>query len=568
MSLRNELTQYSRDIIDGEIIACQKHKWACMRFMRDLDRENTDSFPFVFDEAAAQRFLDWMSLFKHRKGVLKGQNIEPHIIQKFIFGNIYGWVHRETGYRRFTKAYWQVGRKNAKSQSLSCVASYELMALGEGASEVYCAATKTQQARIVWDETKAMLEACHDLRGKFKVAYSEIVHPKTGSIMRALSKEDSKTGDGFNPQCGIIDEYHAHQTTEMYDIIDSGMIARAQPLIMIITTAGFELDHPCYRIEYHLVSKIINPAMEYENDNYFVMINELDKDDDGKLIDDLADESCWVKANPIACSYPEGIASVRRRLDVAQEAPEKMRDFKTKNMNIWINERACGYMPMNKWGACKGEIPDLTGKSCIIGVDLSTRIDLTSVAFEFLADGKYVILSHSFMPEDRIAERMKTDKMPFDLWVENGYITATEGSVIDYNHVQNYIVDMVEKNNWSVKEVCFDPFNCQQFANQLHTDKEYECIEVRQGRPTLSEPTKSFRISVYEKRVIHDGNPVLEWAVSNAVTSSDDKENIMLDKSKSTQRIDPIAAVINAHVRSILFEDDTSVYESRGMLIF
>lgn len=564
MSLRDELVQYSNDVIADNIVSCQKHKWSCIRFLRDLDREGTDDFPYLFDEEKANRFLNWMRLFKHRKGILQGQYIEPHIIQKFIFGNIYGWVHKDTGYRRFTKAYWQVGRKNAKSQSLSCVGSYELMALGEGASEVYCAATKTAQAKIVWNETESMLNKCPELKGRFKVAYGEIVHPKSESKMKALSKEDKKEGDGFNPQCGIIDEYHAHSTSEMYDIIDSGMGARAQPLIMIITTAGFELSYPCYRVEYHLVSKILNPAMSYEMDSYFVMINELDKDEEGNLIDDVRNEAVWGKANPIISSYPEGMKYLRDRLTLALEAPEKMRDFLTKNMNVWINQREGGYMNMEKWAACKGNLPELIGCECNIGIDLSSKIDLTSVGFEFYVDGKYVVLSHSFMPEDTIEAKRKTDKIPYDLWVEQGHITATNGSVIDYRFVMKYILDTVEANGWIVKEVCFDPWSCQQFANELQ-DEGYQCVAIIQGMKTLSEPTKSFRDLVYEKKILHDGNPVLEWALSNAITRFDHNKNIMLDKDKSVERIDPIAAVINAHVRSILFDQEDT---DPGIIVF
>lgn len=568
MSLRDELIKYSNDVISGNIIACQKHKWACMRFLRDLERENTDEFPYIFNEAAAERFLNWMRLFKHRKGVLKGQHIEPHTIQKFIFGNIYGWLHRDTGYRRFTKAYWQVGRKNAKSQSLAAVGSYELMALGEGASEVYCAATKTEQAKIVWEETEAMLNGCPELKGKYKVAYGRIQHPKSGSFMKALSKEDKKSGDGLNPQCGIIDEYHAHETSEIYDIIDSGMIARAQPLLMIITTAGFNLNNPCYSVEYQLVSKILNPALSFNIDSYFVMINELDKDDEGNLIDDIRDHNSWIKANPIACSYPEGVKAIAKRLEIALEAPEKMRDFLTKNMNVWVNKRENGYMNMEKWAACRGDLPDLTGMSCYIGLDLSSKIDLTSVGIEFpLEDGRYAVISHSFMPEDTIAAKRKTDKVPYDLWVEQGYITATPGSVIDYRFVAKWIMDIVTRNNWIVRELCFDPWNCQQMANEL-ADEGFECIAIIQGLKTLSEPTKSFRDLTYERKILHDGNPVLEWAISNAVTRCDYNENMMLDKDKSTERIDPIAAIINAHVRAIVYEKpSTSVYEERGVLI-
>lgn len=564
MTLREELIQYCNDVIAGNIVACIKNRWACMRFLRDIKNEGTVDFPYIFNEDKANNFIDWMRLFKHRKGVLQGEYIEPHIIQEFIFGNIYGWYHSETGYRRFTKAYWQVGRKNAKSQGLGSVGSYELMALGEGASEVYCAATKTEQAKIVWEETEAMLNNCEDLAGKFKIAYGRIIHPRSGSFMKALSKEDKKGGDGLNPQCGIIDEYHAHETSEMYDIIDSGMGARTQPLIFVITTAGFNLSHPCYRVEYNLVSKILNPSIEFNADNYFAMVNEMDTDDEGNLIDKITDESAWIKANPIACSYPEGVKYIRERLQLAQEEPDKMRDFLTKNMNVWINQRANGYMNMDKWAACKGDIPELKGKECFAGIDLSSKIDLTSISFEFVLGDAYVVFSHSFMPEDTVFTKSKTDKTPYDLWIKQGWITTTPGAVVDYRFIKQYIDERVEINGWKIKEICYDPYNCTQFAQELQDDG-FTCIEIRQGIPTLSEPTKNFREETYKKKIIHDGNPVLGFAISNAVTRQDHNGNIMLDKDKSTERIDPIASLINAHVRAMLNPDNTHIYEKRGM---
>lgn len=552
MSLKQWLIDYSHDVIDGRIIACQKHKWACMRFLRDIEREGTDEFPFIFDEKKAMRFLKWMTLFKHTKGVLKGQHIRPHEIQVFVFGNIYGWVHKDTDYRRFKKGYWQVGRKNAKSQSLACVASYEAMAFGESMSEVYIGATKTEQARIVWKETEAMLAGCPELKGKYEVKYGAIHHPKSRSIIRPLSKEDKKTGDGLNPQCGIIDEYHAHETDEIYNILDSGMIARAQPLLMIITTAGTNLNNPCYRSEYQYVSRLLNPNDPVENERYFAMVNELDKDENGNLIDDIKDEKVWLKANPIAASYPEGIENIRAKLKETLEKPGKMDDFLTKNMNVWINKREQAYISVDRWASCGTEkLPDISGLDAYVGVDLSATTDLTSVSIEVpLDDGKFVVLSHSFIPEEKLDERIKTDKMPFDQWVRQGWITATPGAVVDYTFVREYIKSIEEKYGVLVKEICYDKYNARHLMQELEADG-FITVEIPQGIRYLTEPTKNFRTKVFEKKIIHNQNPVLTWAVGNAVTRKDAQENIMLDKSKSSDRIDPLAALINAHARAM-----------------
>lgn len=564
--LKQFLIDYSLDVLDGEVVACQKHKWACQRFLRDIEREGTEEFPFVFDEEKALRFFKWMNLFRHTKGVLVGEKIEPHEIQYFVFGNIYGWVHKDTGYRRFKKAYWQVGRKNAKSQSLACVASYEGIAFGENMSEVYCAATKKDQAKIVWNETVAMLKGCPELKGKYEVKYGAIHHPKSGSIIRPLSKEDRKSGDGLNPQCGIIDEYHAHETDEIYNVIDSGMIARAQPLLMIITTAGSNLNSPCYRSEYDYVSRLLDPNHpETENEEYFAMVNELDKDDEGNLIDDIKDEKVWVKANPIACSYPEGIQNIRSKLVEALEKPEKMSDFLTKNMNVWINIGATSYMPMHKWQACPILLPsiDLKQYKCYAGLDLSQTTDITSTGWVFLlGDGLFYIEQHSFIPEAKLEERKKTDKVPYDLWIQQGWLEVTPGEVVDYSFVEAYLKRRRDEG-YQIVEVDYDKWNATHLAQSLSNDG-FEMVEIPQSIKHLSEPTKSFRDHVYQKKIIHAGDPMLAWAIGNAVTRKDAQENIMLDKAKSKNRIDPIAAVINAFARASLGVTNLSVYEKRG----
>ncbi|TWK49908.1 hypothetical protein CHCC20347_4534 [Bacillus paralicheniformis] len=547
-TIKQFMIDYSRDVVSGEIVACQKHIWACERFLNDIKREGTREFPYVFDDEKARRFLFWMTQFKHTKGPLAGENIVPDRIQIFIFGNVYGWVHKDTGFRRFRKVYWQVGRKNAKTQSLACVASYEAMANGENMSEVYIGATKTEQAQICWKEIKAQIEGCELLNKpeqKYRIAYSTIEHPKTNSIIKALSKDAGKTGDGFNPQCGIIDEYHAHKTSEIYDVLASGMGARNQPLMIIITTAGFELNNPAYRVEYDYVSRILDPNKVETNEQYFVMINELDKGDD------IKDERNWIKANPIVAANEHGIEYLRGELEVALAVPEKMRNFLTKNMNIWVNMRENGYMDMQAWKDCgSDQFPNLSGRECYVGIDLSKRIDLTAVSFIFpLDNGSFAVDSHGFMPEDTFYERMKTDNVPYDLWKEKNWLTVTDGAVVDYDYIRAYIKKMEKEKGWRIKEIAYDPYNATQFAQQMEADG-YVMIEIRQGVATLSEPTKDFREKVKAKKIIHNKNDLLTWAMGNAVTKVDAQENIMLDKSKSTQRIDPAAALINAHVRA------------------
>lgn len=568
----DELKQYCDDVTSDKIISCQKHKWACMRFINDLERQGIEDFPYIFDIDKANKFLKWMTFFKHTKGPLEGTYKIPEPIEKFIFGNIYGWVHKDTGYRRFRKSYWQVGRKNAKSQDQAIVGLYEMSGFGEPSSEVYVAATKKEQTRYVWGEARAISDNCEYLKGKILTKFHDdlgqkvIMHPKSNSFFTRMSEEDKKKGDGSNPQCGILDEYHAQPTSEYYDVLSSGMKTRKQPLLMIITTAGFDLNNPCYKDEYKYVSEILNPDIPIENDRYFVMINELDSDLEGNLLDDIKDEKVWVKANPIVIKTSEGIESIRDELQVALDKPDKMRDFLTKSMNVWVNMRAAGYMDMAKWKACgatkENPFPDIRGLQATPGFDLSATIDLTSTSFEIpLPDGRIAVLSHSFMPEATLFTKMKTDKVPYDRWAREGWITITPGSEVDYRFMVKWVNDCLKKYELVEKEFCFDRYMATLLMQELN-DEGHVVIEIPQGIPTLGIPTKDFRAKVYNKQVIHDNNPVLTWALSNAVVRKDHNDNIMLDKSKSSERIDPAAALMNAHVRVMANVDSTPVYKT------
>lgn len=578
LTLQEELTSYCDKILSGKILAGKKHKWACLRFMKDLKQAGAKQFPWVLDEDRVQKYLRWMRLFPHTKGDLAGKMIEPHIIQKFVFGQIYGWVHKDTGLRRFRKAYWQVGRKNAKSQGMAIMGLYEMAAMGESCAEVYVAATKRDQTRYVWGEAVLIHNRCPHLAGKIVTKYDAalgtkvILHPRSGSFFARMSKDDKKKGDGANPQCGIIDEYHAHETTEYPDVLSSGMKTRRQPILFIITTAGFELNHPCYTDEYEYVSKLLDPDIDFiENDRYFALVCELDSDEEGNLIDDIKDERNWIKANPIVAETAIGMESIRIELTEALDKPEKMRDFLTKTMNVWVNQRAAGYMNIGKWKACGVDVmPDVSGLSAYIGLDLSATIDLTSVGIEVtLPDERIAVFSHSFMPEATLFARMKQDKVPFDRWRKEGWLTVTPGSSVDYRFMVKWALEFLKRKGLTDQEWCFDRHLATMVANDLeegvYDGARHTVVGIPQGIPTLSNPTKDFRGRVYDGKVIHENNPVLSWAMSNAVVRKDHNDNIMLDKAKAIQRIDPVASLINAHVRAIVNEDTKSPYEERGV---
>lgn len=339
--------------------------------------------------------------------------------------------------------------------------------------------------------------------------------------------------------------------------MDSGTSARDNPLIFIITTPGFDLNSPCAR-EYQYVSKILDENnIDVQNDEYYVAIYELDKDDD------YNDESVWIKSNPVVATNETGIKSLRRKIKEMQDAPEKKRTHLTKSFGMWVDMREDGYMNMDKWNNSYIDLLDpkttdttddffkhFIGYECICGVDLSTKLDLTSIAFEFYKDGIYYICQHSWMPKETYEKRLKENRYRFDLWKENGYLTVIPGAVIDYDYITEYIHDKEKRYNIKIKEIPYDPMNATQWVNDMIFNG-YTCVEVRQGPFTLNVPTKDFRDMVYSDKLKHSVDGLYTWSASNAVATQHKQEYIMLDKKVSAEKIDPMAASMNAHFRAM-----------------
>lgn len=574
MNCLEEITGYAENCTSGEIISCKKHRWACQRFLNDRKRAESDpEYPFTWNEQAAQNIVDWFSMLYHSKGDLAGEPILLTPWQKFRLCQLYGWVRKDTGLRRFRKSYTQIARKNAKSQEEAGVALYEasVTAVKNGeVCEIYTAGVKRDQSKIVFNEAALMLQRS-PLRTKFRITKDAITHPVSGSYIKALSKEDGKSGDGTNPALLVIDEFHQHPTTEFYDLGLGGNTK--EPLLMIITTAGVDLNCPCYVAEYQYCSRVLDPDTDIEDDEYLIDICELDPEDYENL-DNLGDEKLWEKANPIRMSYEGGRDKLRQAYKTASEVPEHMSAFLTKCMDVWIMAKEDGYMNMAKWKACQvNEIPVNTkGMPVYIGFDMSAKIDLTSVAFviPFESDEKdpegkpvvkYIVYSHSFVPSrEKLVERKRKDKAPYDAWEREGFLTVTNTPIVDQGTVMRYVLNTCREKKWEIETLCFDPANASKLMMDL-SDEGYEVEEVYQSHKSLNESTQGFREQVYSGNILYTYNPVLNFAMSNAVIRRSNGL-IKIDKDATTKRIDPVDAVLCAYKLAMYHEFHSAAMEA------
>lgn len=567
MSIKEELIKYSNNCINdvfidkyNDFISGKKHKQACQRFLNDLARKDWE---YIWDEEEARKIVKWFSYLKHSKGILAGQPIELTSWQKFILCQIYGWRNKITGYKRFKTSFIEVARKNAKSQMEAGVALYEMSVQATKNNEVYetyCAGTKREQSKIVFNECKNLL-AGSILATKFRLKQNELVHVKSGSFLRPLSKEDGKKGDGTNPAVLILDEVHQMPTTEFQDLFIGSNVKEG--LLMMITTAGMDLTYPCYTQEYKYTSDILNPNIDIKNDEYFVDICEVDKKDA------LNDRRSWKKANPLRMSYKLGIDRLEDTYKIAKQVPEKMIAFKTKCLNIWVQAKENGYMDMEKWKNCEvKKIPfDLENRKVYIGFDMSSKIDLTSVSFVFpIMDNnvpKYVVSTHSFIPNrEKLMERTMLDKVPYDAWEEGGYLTVTNTPIVDQSQVIEYVERVCKENKWKIHTLCFDPANSSKMMMDL-SSQGYECVEVYQSHKSLNESTAGFREQVYSENVFYLYNPLLNFAMSNAMIRQNNGL-IKIDKDATAKKIDPIDAILGGYKLAMYheFELDMSKYAS------
>lgn len=550
--------QYIEDVLSGKIPSCKYVREACARQKEDLKRKN---FKYSFDIARASHVCKFIELLPHIKGEWRGRPIELEPWQIFILTTVFGWID-ENGYRRFKTVYTEVPRKNAKSTLSSGVALYCLVADGEGGAEVYSAATTRDQARIVFNDAAQMVNQCLGLQKRFgvKVMGKNIPHTiftqESASNFKPLSRDQGGNLDGLNVHCGIIDELHAHKTREVFDVIETATGARRQPLLWLITTAGFNRAGICYEQRAYVI-KVLSTA--HDDEEYFGIIYTIDE------ADDWADPISWEKANP---NWDKSVnpQDIERKARKALELPSATNNFLTKHLNVWVNADTA-WMDMRRWDAQADHSLTLEmfeGEPCWIGLDLASKVDIAALVLLFKkqvnGETHYYMFGRYWLPEETIASSPNSQ---YQGWVRQGLINETDGPIIDFDEIETQI--KADCSTFQVEECCYDPFQATQLATHL-MNEGLTMIEVKPTVMNFSEPMKELEALVLDGRLHHNGDPVLTWMVSNVVCHRDAKDNIYPRKEFEQNKIDGVVAGLMALNRGMIEEEGQTDF-SNGLLI-
>ena len=552
-SFADRATAYARAVVAGTIPACKWHRLACARHLKDLDRAGSAGFPYVFNPELtdadgvtyrpAERICKFAELMPHIKGdwAGRGERIVLDAWQILILASIFGWVHAETGKRRFRVADLFVPRKNAKSTLASVIGNFMLAVDGEFGAEVYSGATSQDQALEVFRPARLMALATPIFRQKYGV----VANVSNLAVIDKNAKFEpviGKPGDGASPSCAIVDEYHEHKTDELYETMKTGMGARSQPLMLVITTAGSDISGPCFLHQKEL-EKILDGVIE--NDQRFGIIFGIDEGDD------WTSEDALIKANPnYGVSVDAEFLKAQQRDALAD--PRKQNTFKTKHLNVWV---AAASPWLNLHHLQQAGDPALTleafkGERCVVGLDLASKQDIASATWEFQReiDGEthYYLISKNYVPQAAVD---KEENAHYRGWVNSGHLVVTPGNMIDLSRIGDDILASSELV--VVGEVAKDPWGGQQLGADL-ANEGFEVVDIPQQVRYLSEPMKDLQALVDAGRLHHDGNPCYVWQLSNVEVAPDRNENIFPRKVRAANKIDAAVATIVAHARSMV----------------
>lgn len=535
----NVLDAYARAVVSGALPAGKYHRLACERHERDRAREGTEAFPYVFSLALAERFFSFASKVRHYKGrQWAGQRLQLSDVQRFRLGSLWGWVHKDTGIRRFRTHYNELPRKHGKSLEAGIVVVYGTFFDGEEGAEGYCTATKREQAFIVFGDSKKLVEKNPALSRRIAVHAKNLSMAKSSSKVEPLSA-DHDSMDGLNPHIVIVDEFHAHKNRGVIDVMETALGSRLQPIMFQITTAGNDPVSPCGD-QHDYGCKILDGILTDET--FFCFIAHSDEGDDW-----LA-ESTWKKANPhygISVN-PDDMRALATK---AKGIPAAAAAFKQKRLNMWVNASApC--LSMEGWrkgqthGARAAFMAALEHESCYAGIDLASKIDLCALSLVFPPTPgrpKFALVQYIWTPEDTLQERAHQDRAPYDIWVEQGVLLTSPGTRVDHQVIRETL--KAARARFDIELIGFDPWHADQLVNDLVKEDgfdEQQVLAVPQTYAGMSSAETRFKAEVIAANIDANGCPVTAWAASNVVEQTDGKDNVFFTKKKSRGRIDPI----------------------------
>ena len=560
--MKARLRRYLRGVQQGKLVAGSLVKQAVERHFRDLKHGKKRGLRFDQDAAEhAVRFFE--SYLYHTTGRWAGRPFLLEGWQLFVICSLFGWK-RKDGTRRFRIAYIEVARKNGKSTLAAGISCYCLIADGEVRAEVYSAATKKDQAKIVFHEAKRMIRSSAELKRFCKLLTHNVSVPETYSKMEALGA-DSDTMDGLNVHCVAIDELHAHKSRNMWDVLLTATGARTQPLIFAITTAGFDRQTVCWEVHEYSTQVLEGKV---QDDAFFAFIATLD---DG----DWEDESTWIKANP-NLGVSVMIQDLREECERVKNDPRNLNSFLRYKLNRWV-EHYESWLTPEQWAANNHgplDLEALKARPCVAGLDLAARKDTTSLVLVFPPEdpedehGLFEVLPFIFIPGDTIFERQKKERVPWTLWKKQGHVITTSGVVSDIREIIEKISQLDEEFN--IGDLVFDrwqadlitPFLVDMGWSDDPEDDERHLIEFGQGFKSMSPACRIVEELALAGRLSHGGHPVLEYMMSCVALAQDDAENIKPSKRKSTGRIDAVVAMSMAvYHASLVPEDNRSRFE-------
>ena len=540
------IEEYYEWILANPNKVCNKVKKQYAKLVDDLKKPKTVSFfnkltnenevhTYIFDEAKSKRCINFIEKYcRQSKGKWSGKPLKLELFQKAFLQALFGFVDKDTGLRKYIKAVFFVARKNGKSVLDSAIANFMLTKDGEGGAEIYSVATKREQAKIVWEESKKMIKKSPSLDKRCRCLIGGIYYDQTDSFFRALAS-DSNSLDGLNAHCVIADEVHAWKDKNLLDVTYDSMSAREQPLYIESSTMG-TIRGNVFDIEYDYCSDVIDGIVEDET--LLPIIYELDNENE------WVNQESWFKANP-ALGVIKSLKKLREKVERAKANPIELVNLLCKDFNVRQNG-------INAWLTFEDlnneeQYSDWKDCYCIGGCDLSSTTDLTCATLLGVVKGKIRIKQMYWIPSNLLEKKTIEDKIPYDKWLKLGWLRLSGESKIDYHDITTWFVEQVTEFDLRPLWVGYDSWNAQFWCDEMK-EQGFDMVEVRQGYKTESAPLKQMRADLMDKKINYNNNPILKWNLSNVVVKKDDNENIMLSKEKARQRIDGAASLMDAYV--------------------